>query len=145
MGTKSIRHICEQLVAAQLTAETGLAGVNVYTGDSAAVQVLPRVVVLAESARPPGDLPEGLGNYAVGMRITLLSNADDTTLADHRARCAALAGSMYDVALLKGAFTAGGDALLYDVTPTGEDDGLDDRSWATVFTYELLTCLNPVA
>lgn len=143
MGYKSVRHICEQVVAAQLTAETGLTGVNVYTGDSTAVQSLPRCVVLAESARPPADLPEGLGNYSVGMRITLFSSADDTTLSKHRERCAALAGSMQDLVTLKAGFVATGDALLYDVTPTGEDDGYDDRSWATVFTYELLTVVNP--
>ena len=114
-------------------------------GDSVADQDLPRVVVLAESARPPSDLPEGLGNYSVGVRITLHSSADDTTLAQHRERCAALAGSMQDLALLQSGFTATGDALLYDVTPTGEDDGYDDRAWATVFTYELLTVVNPVA
>lgn len=143
MGYKSVRHICEQVVSAQLTAEPGLAGVNVYTGDSSAVQALPRCVVLAESARPPSDLPEGLGNYSVGMRITLFSNADDTTLAQHRERCAALAGSMQDLDTLQAGFIATGDALLYDVTPSGEDDGYDDRSWATVFTYELLTVVNP--
>lgn len=143
MGYKSVRHICEQVISAQLAAEPGLAGVNVYTGDSAALQEDPRVVVLAESARPPADLPEGLGNYSVSMRMTLVSSADDTTLSQHRARCAALAGSMQDLVALKAGFVATGDALLYDVTETGEDDGYDERTWATMFTYEVLCVVNP--
>ena len=141
MGTKSIRHIVEAAVASHLGAESGLTGVNIYTGDDTDINVLPKAIVLCDSAKTPADLPEGAGNYDCSVRVTLFSNADDTTLATHRARCAALAGSMQDLTGLKAVFTASGDATLYDVTPNSEDEGVDERSFATAFTFGLLAVL----
>ena len=143
MGTISIRHIVEGTLGTYLSTKTGLTSVTFLTGDSAATQTLPKAVVLCESARAPGDLPEGLGNYACSVRITLFSNADDTTLADHRARCAALAGNMRDLTSIQAAFVATGDATCYDVTMTSEDEGVDERSWATAFSFDILTVLPP--
>lgn len=142
MGTKSIRHIVEGIVSAQLALDDGLTGVNFYTGDSSSVTALPKCVTLVDSAKAPADLPEGLGNYLCSIRITLFSNADDTTLATHRARCASIAGVMQGLSSMQAAFTASGDATLYDITPISEDEGVDERSWATVFAYELL-CVVP--
>ena len=143
MGTISIRHIVEGTLATYLSTQTGLTSVTFLTGDSAATQTLPKAVVLCDSARAPGDLPEGLGNYACSVRITIFSNADDTTLSDHRARCAALAGNMRDLTSIKAAFAATGDATCYDVTMTSEDEGVDERSWATAFSFDVLTVLPP--
>jgi len=139
MGTKSIRHIVESTVATYLSTQTDLTTITFLTGDSAATQTLPKAVVLCEAARAPSDLPEGLGNYSCSVRITLFSNADDTTLADHRLRCAALSGNMRDLTSIKAAFTATGDASCYDVTIGSEDEGVDERSWATSFSFDLLT------
>lgn len=143
MGTKSIRHIVEQVLKTYLSTETGLTGVSLYTGDSSDVMTLPKLVILCESARTPNDLPEGLGNYLCSVRMTLFSNTDDTTLTDHRARCASLAGSMSIDSLtnIKAAFTTSGDAICYDVTIQNEDEGVDERSWATVFSYDVLVVL----
>ena len=138
MGTKSIRHIVEATVSTYLSTQTGLTTVTFLTGDNAATQTLPKAIVLCESARAPADLPEGEGNYSCSLRITLFSNADDTTLADHRLRCAALVGNMRDLTSIQAAFTAGGDASCYDVTIGSEDEGVDERSWATSFTFDLL-------
>ena len=143
MGTKSIRHIVEGTLATYLSTQTGLTTVTFLTGDSAATQTLPKAVALCDSARAPGDLPEGLGNYSCSVRITLFSNADDTTLADHRARCAALSGNMRDLTSIQAAFTASTDASCYDVTMTSEDEGIDERSWATAFAFDVLVVLPP--
>jgi len=141
MGTKSIRHIVEANLKTYLSAQSGLAGVAVYTGDSADDNVLPKIIAVCDSARAPGDLPEGLGNYMCGVRMSVISNADDTTLADHRARCAVVAGIMQDVTSFKAVFTTQGDAALYDVTIGSEDEGVDVRSWATSFGFNVLTVI----
>ena len=141
MGTKSIRHIVEDTLQTYLANASGLSAVTFVTGDSNNTPTLPKCVVLCESARAPSDLPEGLGNYACSVRLTLFSNADDTTLADHRLRCAALAGNMRDLTSIKAAFTSGGDASCYDVTIGSEDEGVDERSWATAFSYDVLVVL----
>lgn len=141
MGTKSIRHIVEATLASYLSTQTGLTTVAFLTGDSAATQTLPKAVVLCESARSPADLSEGEGNFSCSVRITLFSNADDTTLADHRARCAALSGNMRDLTSIKAAFVASTDAACYDVTMQSEDEGIDERSWATSFAFDVLVVL----
>ena len=144
MGTKSIRHIVEATLATYLSTQTGLTTVAFLTGDSAATQTLPKAVVLCESARSPADLPEGEGNFSCSVRITLFSNADDTTLAVHRERCAALSDCMKSLDLIQAAFAAtSGAALCYDVTYRSEDEGIDERSWATSFAFDVLTCLEP--
>lgn len=143
MGTISVRHITEGVLDAYLSADDGLAGVAVYTGDNAEVNVLPKCVVLCDSARAPSELPEGLGNFHCSVRITIFSNADDTTLSQHRARVAAVAGAMSDISAIKAAFVAGGDALCYDVTPETEDEGRDERSWASVLAYDVFVVVNP--
>ena len=144
MSTRSIRHVVEATLATYLSAQAGLAGVAMLTGDSAVTQTLPKAVVLCDSASAPSDLPEGLGNYSCSVRITLFSNADDTTLADHRVRCAALAGNMRDLDAIQAAFVASGDATCYDVSVRSEDEGIDERSWATSFAFDVLTVLPPV-
>lgn len=143
MGTRSIRHITEAVITGYLSTQTGLTTVQFLTGDSAVTQTLPKAIVICDSASAPPDLPEGLGNYSCSVRITLFSNADDTTLADHRLRCAALAGNMRDLTSIQAAFAATGDATCYDVSIRSEDEGVDERSWATAFSFDLLTVLPP--
>jgi len=145
MGTISVRHITEGVLDAYLTAQSGLTGIAFYTGDNAEMNVLPKCVILCDAARPPGELPEGAGNFHCSVRITVFSNADDNTLTQHRDRVAAIAGVMADIPGIKAAFVAGGDALCYDVTPESEDEGRDERSWASVISYDVFVVVNPPA
>jgi len=142
-GTLSIRQVVEGVFASYLGAETALAGISVYTGDSNEVNVLPKIVVLCDSARPMPQLGDPAGNYICSVRMTLLSNADDTTLSAHRTRCAAIVALMRDTPSIQTAFLADGKASCYDCGITSEDEGVDERSWATAFVYEVWTCLNP--
>jgi hypothetical protein len=143
MGTKSARHIVEAAVATHLTAQVELTGVNIYKGDSADTNVLPKAIVLCDSARLPNDLPDGLGNYSCTFRITLFDSADDVTLTDHRARVAAIAGAMQDLDALQAVFILQGDGTCYDITPMSEDEGVNERSWASVLSFDILVVVNP--
>lgn len=143
MGYKSARHIVEAVLASYLDSQTELAGLTFYTGDSADTAILPKCVVLCDTARLPNDFPDGLGNYMCGVRVTVFDSADDTTLSQHRERCAAVAGAMQDLALIQAAFVAGGDALCYDIVPNAEDEGVNERSWASAFSYDVLVVVNP--
>ena len=115
MGTKAVRYVVESAVSTYLSAQTELAGVNFYKGDTAETAALPKAIVLCESAGPPQDFPQGFGNYDCSVKITLFTSADDETLATHRARVAAIDGAMQDVTALKAVFVSEGDGLCYDV------------------------------
>lgn len=143
MGTKSVRYIVEAALVSHLSAQTELAGVNFYKGDTADTAVLPKAVVLCESAGPPNDFPQGLGNYDCSVKVTLFTSADDETEATHRARCAAIEGAMQNLAAIKAAFISGGDALCYDVTPRQEIEGVNERSWASQMPFSVLVVVNP--
>ena len=145
MGTKSVRHIVETAVSTYLSAQAELAGVNFYKGDTAETAVLPKAIVLCESAGPPSDFQQGLGNYDCSVKITLFTSADDETESVHRARCAAIDGAMQDVAGLKAIFVSGGDALCYDVTARQEMEGVNERSWASQIPFSILVVVNPQA
>jgi hypothetical protein len=144
-GTYSARHIVEAALASYLSAQVELTGVNIYTGDGADTNVLPKAVVLCDAARAPTGLPEGLGNYSCSVRLSLSDSADDVTLTDHRARCAAIAGAMQDVEAIQAVFTLQGDAYCYNVIPMSEDEGVNERSWVSAFTYDVVVVVNPEA
>jgi hypothetical protein len=50
---------------------------------------------------------------------------------------------MRDLTSIKAAFVSGGDATCYDVSIISEDEGIDERSWATSFAFSVWTCLAP--
>jgi hypothetical protein len=141
----SIRHVVESVLASYLSADAGLAGVNVYKGDSSDVMVLPKIIVLCDAARGAPGLGDPLGNYSCSVRITVVSNADDTTLTTHRERCAQLVGAMTNTTALGTAFTTDAQAQFYDIGVESEAEGVDERSWVTAFSYDLWACLNPGA
>lgn len=143
MGTKSVRYIVESVLTSYLSSQTELAGVHFYKGDSADTAVLPKAVVLCESASPPNDLPQGLGNYDCSVKVTLFTSADDETLDTHRSRCAVIEGAMQDVAAIKAAFVSNGDSLCYDVTARQENEGVNERSWASQMPFSVLVVVNP--
>lgn len=144
MGTKAVRYVVESAVSTYLSAQTELAGLNIYKGDTAETAALPKAIVLCETAGPPSDFPEGRGNYQCSVKITVFTSADDETEATHRARCAAIDGAMQDVAALKAVFVTQGDALCYDVTPMQEAEGVNERSWASAMPFTVLVVVNPV-
>jgi hypothetical protein len=145
MGTSSIRHIVEGNLVAMLQAEATFSAVNIYPGDNTADSVMPKVVVICDSANTPAGLPDGLGNYDCQVRAVLHDNANDVTLTTHRARAAAMVATLSDVAAMTSQFSSQGDAALYDVTVVSEDQGLDEQTgaWATVLRVSALCVLAP--
>ena len=143
MGTKAVRYIVESAVSTYLAAQTELAGVHFYKGDTAETAALPKAIVLCETAGPPSDVPQCLGNYDCTVKVTLFTSADDETVDVHRARCAAIDGAMQDVAAIKAVFISQGDALCYDVTAKPEIEGTNERSWASQMPFSVLVVVNP--
>lgn len=144
MGTTSIRHIIESTIVAYLQAETTFTGTNIYPADSTADAVLPKIVVTCESAATPSSLPDGLGNYDCTVRLVTYDNANDVSLAAHRAKTAALAAMMSDVTAIQAAFTAGLEAYVYDTMLISEDQGLEEssNSWATILNVRVVCVLS---
>jgi len=144
MGTKSIRHIVEAVVVSYLQSKTELSGLQITTGDSASLKDLPTVAVICNGAGSPPELPEGLGNFDCNVEVCVFSSADaPATLNEHRDRCALLEGFLgwESLADLQAAFTASGDAHLYDVTPHPLQDEHQSRMWDSRMPYNFRVVL----
>jgi hypothetical protein len=50
---------------------------------------------------------------------------------------------MQDLEALQAVFATQGDAYCYDCTVTSEDEGVNERSWASVLAYDILVVVNP--
>ena len=138
MGTKSIRHICEAVVVSYLQGKAELSGLQINPGDTATLKDLPTVAVICDNAAPPGELPEGLGNFDCSVEVCVYSSADaPATLAQHRDRCALIEGFLgrESLADIKAAFAASGDATLYDVTPEPVQDERQSRMFGSRIPY----------
>jgi hypothetical protein len=96
------------------------------------------VAVICENAAPPPELPEGLGNFDCSVEVCVYSSADaPATLAQHRDRCALVEAFLgwESLADLQAAFTASGDATLYDVTPEPVQDERQSRMFGSRIPY----------
>jgi len=142
MGTKSVPEIVEAAVAAFLSDQTELAGVNVYKGIAVSSTALPLVVVACQNVSPAAEIPGDLGNYECSVTLQLFTSADaSNALTNHRDRSAALQGAMQNVTSLKSKFTSQADATCYDATYVSQDTGFGDRAIETTLTYTVLIVL----
>ena len=82
-----------ELAAVALLAANPVAGVVGFTGQSGATQSRPAFVAIAEQG---DEFPQGAGNFHMELRLRILSNADDVTLAQHRANVASIADVFRD-------------------------------------------------
>jgi hypothetical protein len=141
MGTKSIREIVESAAAAHMATQS-LSGYQLLPGMSLAMVDPPFVVMSVETVGNIPDIPEGLGNYLVGLTIMVMTPTGDpgtesTVLAAHRAACEKVASAFSDLAGLKAVFTTQADASLYDITFGTVADSRGDRTLGTTYTYEV--------
>lgn len=137
-----IRTITEQSLLAWFTTNaSALPGVQIHAGQTDEVRSLPIVILHAESAQAHRDFGYvNLGNFEMTAKIYVYSSADDSTLAEHRARVEAVQGIMQDMAGLQSAWTQG---TLYFSTVVSDDEGVADRRWGNVITYTLIGVYPP--
>ena len=95
----------------------GLSGVTVFTGLEDETQALPAVFCIAENFNQ--EL-QGVGNYRGTIRVRVKSNSNDTTLADHRTRAAAVF-----------------DALVIETLSTALTAAVADFTCQFIFSFQL--------
>ena len=142
------RPIVEAALTDYLTYYAGitpvLSGVSVLPGQSTDDRPLPVVIVYASGATIPDGLPEGLGNYAVEVQVTLLSSADDAqgdqaALAAHQERLAALTDALRDKAIMLNGWPSG--SRLYDLTLGDDSEARDGRKLGNTISLRALVCV----
>lgn len=138
MANRSIREVVESAIAAHITAQEGLTGVQVLKGLSVTTQDLPLIVISCESAGPMSGIAQVLGNYTCTVQVGVFTSSDETNaLSVHRARSAIVDASMQDIAGIKAKFNADGDASCYTATFQSFEDSRGDRALGTTITYSV--------
>lgn len=138
MANRSIREVVESAVAAHISAQDGLSGVQILKGLSVTTQDLPVVICSCENVGPMDGIAQVLGNYACTVQLAVFTSSDETNaLTVHRARAAVLDAAMQDVTGLKAKFTTDGDASCYTATFQSFEDSRGDRALGTTITYSV--------
>lgn len=138
MANRSIREVVESAVAAHITAQDGLTGVQILKGISVTTQDLPLIVASCESVGAMDGIAQVLGNYSCTVQLAVFTSSDETNaLTVHRARAAVVDAAMQDIAGLQSKFTADGDASCYTATFQSFEDSRGDRALGTTITYSV--------
>lgn len=138
MANRSIREVVESAVAAHITAQDGLTGVQILKGLSVTTQDLPVVICSCESVGAMDGIAQVLGNYSCTVQLAVFTSSDETNaLTVHRARAAVLDAAMQDVSGLQAKFTTDGDASCYTATFQSFEDSRGDRALGTTITYSV--------
>lgn len=137
-----IRTIAEESILAAFQAHAAdLPGVQLHAGQTDEIRSVPIIILHAEAARSHPDLGgTPLGNFEITFKVYVYSSADDSTLAEHRARVEAAQGIMEDLPALKSAWVQG---TLYASWVISEDEGVSDRRWGNLITYNLVAVYPP--
>jgi len=137
-----IRTIAEQSVLAFFTTNAALfPGVQLHAGQTDEIRSVPIIILHAESAQAHRDFGgKPSGNFELTFKIYVYSSADDSTLAEHRARVENAQGIMQDLASLTAAWTQG---ILYSAWIVSDDEGVSDRRYGNALTYTMATVYPP--
>ena len=137
-----IRTTAEQSVLARFAANASLfPGVQLHAGQTDETRGIPIIILHAESASAHRDFGGGSkGNFELTFKIYIYSSADDSTLAEHRARVENAQAIMQDVAALRTAWVLGG---LYAAWIVSDDEGVADRRFGNILSYTLVAVFPP--
>lgn len=145
MGAKSIREAVETAVTAHLNAQGFPSGTQVLPGLSSAKLAPPMVVASVDTVGPHPDIPEGWGNFAAVVSVSIISPARIASPeAFHAQLSEKAANAMADESGLRAVFLAQGDAKMYFATFRTSEDRVGDDHFGKILTYELLGVLDPV-
>lgn len=136
MSNRSIREVVESAIAAHISAQDGLSGVQILKGISVTTQDLPLIVISCENVGPMSGIAQVLGNYSCTVQIGIFTSSDEANaLSSHRARSSIVDASMQDITGIKSKFAADGDASCYTTTFQSFEDSRGDRALGTTVTY----------
>lgn len=104
-----------------------------YTGLSSDEKIMPRVIITAQSG---DEMPQGSGNFKLQLSVSILSNADETTIEEHRTLCASILGVMMEDDIASQLSSAVSDFHCFGFSNRGCREQVEDRAWVTEFTSD---------
>lgn len=131
----------EESLQATITA-LALSGVAVLTGTDDATKSVPNVICACESIGP--EDPYGSGNFNASARVTVNSNAKDTTLAAHRTRVAAVFDEMRQDDLAATLAANATDFHVFGATCDGMGTDNNELNYSDWISLNLYCCATDV-
>lgn len=145
----TIKRKIEKAIAAILRANASFEqqGVAIIEGRADGERTLPCIIAYAESATPPEDFPSGAGIWAVGLKVFVLTQADDEDVEAQDERASEvireILGNPDTMALLnipeEGPDTRPvKDLHVYDIQEETLDEGRDERHFGDVLNFTVI-------
>lgn len=120
-----------------------VSGLTTYTKQDDDTQTLPKAIVKCGEFRELHD--QGLyGNFQGAVAVRIVSNADDTTLAAHRARVATILDALSYDNLATTATAALADFTMIAADEMAVDHGVEERSFFTEWARNVTVCASDV-
>lgn len=125
----------EEAIKATLDAATVAA--TVFAGQSAETIELPACIVHAQAGQ---EAPLNSGNCYVSVEVRVMSNADDTAIADHRSLCTSIFTVLMADDLATTLSAAASDFSVLGIRNRSVREDRQDDSWVSTLSFELYCC-----
>lgn len=142
MATNNVAHKTELAFLARGSTIASTLSLNAYTGVDVAERELPAVTYYAESSEP---VVENQTNRIVTMAVSVQTNMDDTSRADHHSYAAQVMDVFYDDDLASELNSANSSFTCLGWEHLGEESTFEDRSATTTLRLRLHVCPADIA
>ena len=122
--------------------DAGALGIDVFVGQDDGEQTRPNVTIYAQQGE---ERPVGSGNFLTTVMVSVRSNANDTTQAQHRQRC----NQVFDLVMVDDLETSlSSVSNLHVFTPIVNrqaSHGREDDCWLSELRFDAYCCLTDLA
>lgn len=122
--------------------DAGALGIDVFVGQDDHEQTRPSVTIYAQQGE---ERPIGSGNFLTTVMISVRSNANDTSQAQHRQRC----NQVFDVIMvddLESVLSANSNLHVFTpIVNRQATHGVEDDCWLSELRFDAYCCLTDLA
>lgn len=115
----------------------GASTLTVFTGLSEEIKALPSVTMIAISGE---EMPQDTGNFKLSFTAVVATNADDTTLTEHRQLCEEALAPLMDDNTASELSSAVSDFGCMGISNRQSRERTEDRAWITELTFDAYCC-----
>ena len=127
-----------ETVIAAVVSDLAITGMLVTTGQSKQELTIPHCIVHAEDSVDPLPALNALNNRDVSVSVVVESNADDSTLADHRSAVAQIFDAMVTVSTFNSKASALSEGVSFRrVWNWREEHGVDGNNFKDKLTLNI--------
>lgn len=107
----------------------------VQKGQTVDENLCPTIIVYAQNARTPADIPFGDGNFMINLRIMVITSAKDIEESSHYEQVQSVKDCLNDTDAIKALMDPATDGMIYDLWYEDDEEGKDGTDFGNNLTY----------